>query len=309
MFRYKKLELLLLKNTVMSVLPMVLLLIAILCGMSWFHVFEHLRLADIDTVDQLEAMKENHVSNAEMTLERADCLGYDYYLDGKKSGSYYYSFMDDTCVIFLIDSTEEVLTDYKVRGKVMYDNTLYHYILEQCAKDMDMTSEQLQNFTYAYVISEIDYPALLNDIMKLALIFMITVTVLFVIEAAVWTLMPWRNPQIRKIYGVSSDPKYLVADINKQLSDSLRFQQGNVSITKRYLIVSSLFKTDIIRIRDIGVVSKHKEGKRSFLFRNSQPVYKLIISNSASLFYEYEFTDEAFVDAIIPYIQRKPSAP
>lgn len=309
MFEYKKLDLLLLKNIIMSVLPIVLLLVVIMGGMKYFNVFQNLECETIDTLSQLETAYENDRYNIEITLDSVNSLGYDYYLDGKKSGSYYYSFMDDTCLILLIGSNEEVLYNYTVRGRVKLDNTLYYYILEQCAKDMGMTREQLQSFTYDYVISEIEYPEVFNNVIKLALILVIALTLFLVIQGLVWIWKPWRNPQIRNIHGMTIDPKRVVIDINRQIHDSLRFRQKNVIVTKRYFIVSSLFRTDIIRLRDIEVVSKHMERKRNFPWLHGKDIYKLIISNSGDLFFEYEFADEELVDTLMPFLKRKKQPP
>lgn len=308
MFAYKKLDLLLLKNTMMSVLPFILVLAFILGGMAYFNVFKNLECETVDSLQQLETAYKNDRYNIEITLDRLDNLGYDYYLDGKKSGSYYYTFMDDTCLILLIGSNEDVLYNYTVRGRVKLDNTLYYYILEQCAKDMGMTREQLQSFTYDYVLSEIEYPELFNNIVKIALVFVILITLYIVLQGVIWTLMPWKHPQIRKLHGIM-DTERTVSDVNRQIHDFLKLKEGNVIITKRYLIVSSLFKTDIMRLRDIGSCHKHIVKKRSFPWIQTKDRYKLILSNSVDMYYEYEFLDEELVDKMIPFLERKKQLP
>lgn len=304
MFQYRRLDLLLLKNTAMTVLPALIILTVILCGISYFKLFQNLEFEKIDTLHQLDVAYEDNIRNVELTLDRADYLGYDYYLDGKKNGRYYYSFMDDKCLILLIKSDEDVLLDYTVKGRMKLDNTLYDYILGQCAEDMGITTEQLKSVTYDYVISEAEYPAAFSKIIKVAVIFVIGISLFTVFEGIIWIFLPWRHPQIKNTHGIG-EPKLAVRDINRQMHDALMLKQGNVMVTRKYLIVSSLFKTDIIRLRDIEVISKHKERKRSFPWIHGKDVYKLIISNSGDMFYECEFPNEALVDEILPLLRSK----
>ena len=90
-------------------------------------------------------------------------------------------------------------------------------------------------------------------------------------------------------------------DMNRQLHDAVVYENHNCYVTKRYLIISTLFRTDIILLRNIEVISKHTE-RRSRTGRN---IYKLIISNAAGMIYEHNFKDESIVDEIIPLLQKK----
>lgn len=101
------------------------------------------------------------------------------------------------------------------------------------------------------------------------------------------------------------DKKLLTGDINRQLHDALVYETGNCYVTRKYLVIWTPFRTDIIVLRDIDVVSRHKETKKILPWMPPRDVYKLIISNANGAIFEHDFHDEKILDTILPYIQKK----
>ena len=150
------------------------------------------------------------------------------------------------------------------------------------------------------MISEIDYPKTFYGIVKLAFYLALAMMALSLVEIVCCIFCPWYHPRIRHLQGVF-DRKLVVRDINRQLHDAVVYESHNCYVTKKYLIISTLFRTDIVLLRDIEVISKHTERKG----RTGHNIYKLIISNAAGMIYEHNFKSESIVDEIIPLIQKK----
>lgn len=306
MFETRRLNLLLLKNTIMALLPAVVILLIIIASMAHYNLLGNLEFHQIKNLEDLDAAYYDNIENVQITFQEIDNMGYDYTLNGKKAGSYYYAFLDGKCVILLVDSDEARLYDYTVKGQLKQDNTMYNYLLGQCADAVGFSLDQMKSVTYRFVISEVDYPRVFYGIVKTAFYLAVLIVVFSIVEGLVCIAFPWLHPQMRKLKGVSSR-RLIAGDINRQIHDAVRFDRGNVIVTKKYLIISTWMYTDIIILKEIEVISKHKERKKVFL--GEKTVFKLIISNSRDMFYEHEFKNEDILDEMIPLIKRKRPLP
>lgn len=302
----KKLNFLLLKNTILSLIPAILIMVVILCCMRYFHLLNNLDFYSVERPSELQQLYESGITNVEMTFPQLHEMGYDYQLDGKKTGSYYYAWVDGKFMIVLIKSEEPVISDYVVQGQLKEDAAVYSYILSQCAESAGMDTKQLEKMSYRYIISEVDYPKTFYRIVKIALYLAFAMIALSILELIVCIFCPWLHPQIRRIKGVS-DKRLLVRDINRQLHDALLYENKNYLITKKYFVVCSGLRTDIILLRDIDVVSRHKERKRIVPWRAEHPVYKLILSTANGRIYEYDFRNETIINDMLPYLSRSGS--
>ena len=296
----KRLNLFLLKNTVMSLLGSAVIM-AVLAGlMVQFHLLGNFTFHTIKQLSDIPGLYNSGISNVEMAFDKLQYMGYDYCMDGKRVGGYYCAWINDKFMIVLIDDTETVIRDYTVQGQLKKDPATCSYILSQCAESAGISKEQLEKVTYDYMISEIDYPKTFYGIVKLAFYLALAMMALSLVEIVCCIFCPWYHPRIRHLHGVF-DRKLVVRDINRQLHDAVVYESHNCYVTKKYLIISTLFRTDIVLLRNIEVISKHTERKG----RAGHNIYKLIISNAAGMIYEHNFKSESIVDEIIPLIQKK----
>ena len=306
MFEYRKLELLLLKNSIMTFIPALLTLLFAGFILIRFDVISNVSAVSCSAAGEVTAAYDSGNYNVEIEVSYLRSLGYDYLLDGEKAGEYYYSYMDGKYMIFLLEEDSEVLHNYTVRGRLTKDNTVYNYILEQFASDMGIETDQLKAMVYGFIVNEPDKTSDIYTAIIVVIAIVMGVICILMIECLIWIFFPWMHPQLRKEkrYG---DLKYLMRDINRQIHDALKYKSGDVIITGKYFIVSTLYKTDIIRLKDIEVISKHMERKKTFPPGRYRTVYKLIISNSKILFYQHEFVKEEAVDEILPLLKKKKS--
>jgi hypothetical protein len=287
----------------MTMIPVLVAAGILLVALRYLTVSDKLNVTVCDSTAGLQKAYDNEEYNVEFETQELRTLGYDYIADGERIGGYYYAFIDGQCVLFLLNSDKEVLHDYKVSGRIMADNTVYSYILEQCAELMNMDVQQVKNFTFPYVISELDHTLSMYRIVRIFMLVLLAVFAYMLAECVLWIFVPWLHPQIRKQQSIGSS-KRAIRELDRQIYEYAGLDRGSVVVTKRYLVINTLFNTDVIRLRDIEVISKHMEMRRTLTGKRYK-VFKLIISNSANMFYEHEFRDEKLVDEIIPFLKKK----
>ena len=288
----------------MSLLPTIVIMLLIVGGMRHFHLLNNLDFYHVDDPQQLGVLYDAGTTNVEMRFQKLTYMGYDYEIDGERVGGYYYVWVNGKFMVVLLDSDETIICDYLVQGQLKKDPAAYNYILSECAESVGIEQQHLETITYDYLISEVDYPKTFYMIVKAALIIAFAVIILSIIEGIVYWFYPWKHPQIRQMKGYR-DKKLLTGDINRQLHDALVYETGNCYVTRKYLVIWTPFRTDIIVLRDIDVVSRHKETKKILPWMPPRDVYKLIISNANGAIFEHDFHDEKILDTILPYIQKK----
>ncbi len=303
MYKNKRFHLYLLKNTIAFIVPALLVFTVLMGLISHFNIMDRFTFKQLINTEIPESSAINKSDNVKIHIDHAEYMGYDYYLDNKKAGRYYYTFIDGKCIVMLINSKEDVISDYDIKGVIKEDTTLYRYLLNQCANDMDMNIEQLEQITYDYVISEVDYPENFYNMVQLFIALLIVMMLFHILQGIYWLIFPWKTPSVKSINGVANG-KLVIHDLNKQLRDKILLEQKDIIVTEKYIIAPSLLHTDVILIDHIEVLSKHMERKKHLLFRN-RDVYKLIISDSEDMFYEQEFENEKLIDEVIPLLEQK----
>ena len=288
----------------MSLLPTIVIMLLIVGCMRHFHLLNNLDFYHTDDPRQLSSLYKSETKNVEMRFQKLTYMGYDYEVDGERVGGYYYAWVNGKFMVALLDSDETIICDYLVQGQLKKDPAVYNYILSQCAESAGIDQKQLENITYDYLISEVDYPKTFYMIVKVALILAFAVILLWIIEGVIYWFFPWNHPQIRRMKGYHNK-KLLVGDINRQLHDALVYETGNYYVTRKYLVIWTPFRTDIIVLRDIDVVSRHKETKKILPWMPPRDVYKLIISNANGVIFEHDFLDENTLDTILSYLHTK----
>ncbi len=288
MFENNKLNLFLLKNTIISLIPVAILIAAVIIAMQHYDLFTNLDFYSLDDPSQIEQAYEDGISNVTITFEKLSNMGFDYMESGEKAGSYYYSYSDGKIAIVLIDREEEVLYDYQVKGRIKEDSAAYSYIISHCADIAGIDKSSLEFVTCDYIISEMSHPVLYYTVIKLAIcvIFLIILVSFMDIFASIF--IPWMHPQIRMMRG-KFDKKLFVRDLNRQLRYYLIYKGDGCYITKKYMVLCTPLHTQVIIRQKVEAVSRHKETKKSFLFVGGKNVYRLIISSANGIIYEHAF--------------------
>ena len=104
--KHKKFEIIMIKNTLAMMLPiMVLLLVLIFVAVrySLFHAVQCYELTKIEPIeDQIAQLYSDGTTSVRYNAENLYYTGYNYLVENKIKGAYYYCFEDDHMVLSLI---------------------------------------------------------------------------------------------------------------------------------------------------------------------------------------------------------------
>ncbi len=303
----KKFETLLLKNTLAVAIPAIAVFVVLVFLFMNYPVVDQIKCSEIGNIEnldeRLEDMSKQEMTNVKYTAEKLTYTGFDYVVDKKIKGAYYYSIIDDRMHIFLIKTDEPKATysNFEIKGKIITDAVSLGHILNQLAGQNNLEYASLEKYCCSYMISEPDYP---NAYIALVYVFFaspIIIAVLIIVYTAMLWANPVMHPQTKQLeaYG---EVNSIIEDINEQLNKRLLFNRKNIYITSDYMIVNYLTKTDVIKLDYIKYLSKNIVENKLYNFMKKD-VYRLTMSNPEKLFYEVDFTDEGLIDDIVKYIR------
>ncbi len=305
--RNKIFQNLLLKNTVAITIPAIVVFLILIFVFSRYPVMSQVKCHDLNKVEnlteKLAELEAADTTNIKYTAENLYYTGFNYYIDGKIEGAYYYMMNDNDMIFFLIKTKNPAMRidSITVKGKIVKDYVSTEHILSRLAEGTGLDNKKIFEYSSGYLISEPDYPYAL--ITMVYVFFYAPIVVCVLIFA--YTILVWINPlmhgQTRQLaaYG---EPGSIIEELNLQLKKKLVYKKNNIYITEDYMVVSYLTKTDVIRLDYIKYLSKNLVEKEHS-GRKKETVYRLTMSNPEKMFYEVDFTSEALIDDVVRYIR------
>lgn len=303
----KKLEKILLKNTLSVALPAMALFVVLILMFLKFGMLEQAKCNEIGNVEnleeKLETMSNDKLTSVKYVAEKVKYTGFDYVVDGKVKGAYYYSVINNKMYMFLLktDEPKQEYDNIEIKGKIIKDNVSVGHIISQLAAENNLNAAMFTEYCCGYMISEPDYPHAYIAMVYVFFASPIIVCVLIII----YVIATWMNPLLHsqtkqlEAYGEVDD---IIAEINEQLSNKLLFKKGNIYITTDYMLINYINKTDIIKLDYIKYLSKNLVESKFYKI-NKKEVFRLTMSNPEKLFYEVDFTNEELIDDIVTYIR------
>lgn len=300
----KKFEWIMMCNTFAVVIPIMVLLIAlIVIGIrySFFHAVRCYDITDVEPAEkQIVRLYDAGVTSVRYHGNDLYYTGYDYLVEDKIKGAYYYSIVDDHMLFFLVKTgkPEPYIANKTVKGRILKDEIVTQHILNGLAENGGISTDILEGFFDCYVISEPDYPYVYTGI---AYIIVGALSIIYVAVIAyvvyLWT-HPYKHPQAKQLRAFGRRSA-VIEELNDQIADSLYFKYRGIYITEDYLIACYLFHTDVIRLDDVRYLSKNRVEEK-----NGKELYRLTLSEpKTDLFYEIDFKDEELIDACVEAIR------
>ncbi len=304
---FKKFQRLLLKNTFAVVGPAIAVFLMLSVLLLRYPVFDGLECEEIvattDLGERLQVMYESDTKLASYEAKNLYYSGYDYYIDGKLRGAYYYSTEDGYMNFFIIatEQPESFIENYTVKGEIIKDNIYVTHIVNKLASSAGISQEMLENYYSSYIISELDYPTAYITMIYVLCLSPAIVCGLIILYTLMIMINPAMHSQSEQLasYG---NVRQVIKDINYELKNKLLYRRENVYITHNYMIVSYLLKTEVIKLDMVRYMSKNLVEKKVGFKKNAE-MYRLTISNPGILFYEVDFNDEEFVDEVVENIR------
>lgn len=196
--------------------------------------------------------------------------GYCFEKGGKARGYYYYGFIGDDCLFFLLKNStcnngQETLTLKELRGSVFSNSSALNLLITNLAADLSWDSTQLNNLTKPFLINEMNYHFPFWLIFYGVLFFISLLTLL----AACFSLFYFLRPAVSPVCGSVFHPGRCVRRLllaEREISENCLVQGKNFYITKHFIIELGGSYTHILRIKNLAWVYSHN-GSLSFLGR------------------------------------------
>lgn len=303
----KKFEKLLLKNTFAMVAPAIAVFLVLSFLLLRYPVFDKIENYDISGVadyhGKLQLLYDTDTRLVEYEVQDLYYTGYDYYIDGRLEGAYYYN-MDSKYMNFFIIKTDNpklFIEDYKIKGKIIKDNISVKHIVEKMASTSGMSEDLVEDYYSQLVISELDYPTAYIALVYVLCLSPVIVCGLIILYTLMILINPAMHSQSEQLanYG---NIKYVIKELNRELRRNLVYKRNNVYITDNYIVVSHFLKTEVVKLDMIKYLSKNLVDKKVGMGKTEE-VYRLTMSNPGLLFYEVDFYDEEFVDQVVAHIR------
>ena len=148
MFKNKKFECYLLKNRIPGVVLAVLMTVFMLMMAGRFELLNRLDSKTYRTLNEIESISNPYGSDVKITVDRADYLGYDYFVDSERQGSYYICQQDGRYAILLLKSNDDVVLNYTIKGRMISGGSEYSSIIDGITSDMGIAAAQLDTRMY-----------------------------------------------------------------------------------------------------------------------------------------------------------------
>lgn len=299
--KQKSLRSLLFKNTIAILIPTILVLVAVLGVSRHYPIIYRMTNHKIEQLTDLDKWYGKRAYNVTVNPLQLKYTGYNYYEDERLTGAYYYSFMENTCVFFLIKTKnpEPVIENVTVRGKMLKDSATAEAMKNGFSQELGLDYNDFNTFVNPILISEPDYPYLEIILMWIVLILPSVGACAIIVSSIVWTIRPERHPATRQLSEIG-DRRLVYEEVQSQFKNRMLQHNYNYYVTEDYLIISHWMTTDFIRIDFIRYISKHVIQK----MHGKRQVYRLTMSNPEKMFYERDFHSESCADEIMATLIR-----
>lgn len=295
----KKFEGYVLKNKIPGLVISLVMLAAILCIAVRSELHNKLSVTQLRTFSDVMDETISGNDNITITIDRADYLGFDCYAGSEITGRYYYCSQDGRFVILLLNSTEDIVLNYAVRGRILVDKEVSDEIQSSIAKDIGISKEQLEKKMYPYIISEVDFPRIYYNMLLLVLILALAWFVFNLIMCIYQTICPYRIPDIKASLGKKAT-RQTISDIDYQIRHNLYFDQDKITITDRYFIYHGLLHTEVVALDSIESFRKLRTS--SNIGSGRRRIYKLLMTDVDGVTYEQNFRTEKTLDEAMSYL-------
>lgn len=184
----------------------------------------------------------------ELTVPILYDTGYDEIRNSSSVGSYYYTFIGDTCVFFLLNHSSSqalptTLENTTMKAKVIKSSEAVASLRNSFAKDLSWTETELANKSSDYLVSETD-SFLFQDSILYALLFLFAIyAITCSVISILYLLMPSCSPYCRYL---NTPRKEALLRADEALQTNRLFHTKATSITDDYLIDLGRFHVEAI---------------------------------------------------------------
>lgn len=254
-------------------------------------------------LDNLGSIFDEYNSGQEflqVSVPKLYYTGYDYTKNSVKKGSYYYTFIDDKCVFFLLSNetsnqTAPELNDITIKSKLISDIKHQEFLTSNFSSDLSWTDTDLSKLTSNFIVSELDY-FVFNAYALLILMSVVDISsFIFIIIYLTFIIAPQLSP-ICKHLGNGKSTRKALMEADLEVKNNRYFYVSDMSITSNYFIELGKYHAEIIPLNNIIWAYKHSKMSKFFGISYTLIIYS---NNSVSKFPHKQKYD---VDFILEYL-------
>lgn len=214
----------------------------------------------LHTVNALLDEDKSNQEFIEITVPTLYYTGYDDVKNSKRVGSYYYTFIDDTCVFFLLSNKAgrplgAELSNITFKAKQMKDTVRVNELQEYLATDLLWTREELSKISSDYLISEPDAFYMQGYFLLAFIILSGSYSIVSIITSVFFIIAPFYSPYCKFMAPDNKRMALQMADYEH--SSNRLFHCDKTTITQNYLIELDTYKAEVIPLEQIIWIFKH----------------------------------------------------
>lgn len=220
-------------------------------------------------------------------------------------GYYYYTVLDDTCVLVLLSPStcEEGLphiASQHIYGRILRQGESYQALAEALAEDLNWTAQGLKSKISPYILSEPDLNPILTG-MILSLFALSGIYALISLGLClVYLMFPVLSPPCRQL-GRFGKPSELLAQAEEELATLPQLATEDMFITEHYFIEIASSGIAIVPIREMIWIYKYST-LHKFFWYHFNISYTLYITLNKHVYIKCPKNMKSDIDGIIDYL-------
>ncbi|MBU9728663.1 DUF6709 family protein [Diplocloster modestus] len=259
-------------------------------------------------IDSVQTLKNAYSSDnryVKISLKDLHNTGYDYIRFGKIYGTYYYTFLDDTCLIVILspNTVQDLtapITELNIRAKIVRPNQSHKELLEHLAEDLCWTYQDLSLVVSPLILDEADYHLPFPSILTLFLLLGFLSASAVLITDLAYLISPRLAPVSRRLSRLCKDKNALARAVQELETEPL-LATGQMYVTEHYFFDLSNRGTIILPIHHMLWVYRHLKVHKPLL-RKSMSYHLYLITEDGHVTTSPKRSQHD-TDAVIAYLQ------
>lgn len=195
--------------------------------------------------------------------------GYDYLRNGRPHGSIYYDLTDNICRFFILEyngqeAPESILTDTRIRGKLIYDSQLLEDLIENMSKELNWTPAGVKETVFPYLVSSVHLMSFNEIIFYLCLAFVLITSAADLLRSIFLFLFPYSSPALSHMGKGRAAKKGNLELFAGQLERTGSIPRNGIMVTDDFLFYLDYLHMKIIPVKSVAWVYTHNRLRRFF---------------------------------------------
>ncbi|WP_099468799.1 DUF6709 family protein [Konateibacter massiliensis] len=286
-----------------KLVPALLFLILIGFLLYTYPFREVLFPKQLDTINSILDEHGNGQEFLTMTVPDLYYTGYDSEEKFLKKGSYYYCFIDDKCVFFLLNKKGKTplpaeLHDVTIKAKLIPNSAEQDFLLERFALDLKWTKTDLSSVSADFIVSEPDAFVLQTYLLLVLLVAFGIYALGSLLLSLLCLILPFLSPVCRPL-GRGAKAKQMLSEADLELDAYREFSISTMQITRNYFFEFHTYEAKVVPIEKIVWIYKH-----STLSKFWGISYTLVFHTKRGKV-KFKHKEKFEADAVLEYLSQK----